>query len=225
MTIGASSINPNAALEIKSSNGGLLLPRLSTQQRDALNAPEGLMIYNSDIGKFQGYAAGAATNFATSEVGSDTYTLEDDGSNVNYLAQTFTASSTGQVQRIEFNVSNFTPGYKVRAELYQGNNPGSGSFLAGQDFVVSLSDWNKVIFPSNPSVTAGQVYYIVIKPGEVSGDLLDVYTSDAGSPGQHPGGSMYLWNEGSGDFDISSGNDMDFRVISVASGAGWVNLH
>lgn len=225
MSLGSSTINPSAALDIQSTSGGLLLPRMTSAQRDALNASEGLMIYNVDIGKFQGYAAGSASNLADSEVAADSYYLSDDGADAYYLAQTFTPSVTGQLQRIEFNVSDLTPGFKITIEVYQGNNPGAGALLATQNFDVNLSNWNKVQFASHPSLTAGQTYYFVIKPGESSGDQLGIYTSDTGSPGQHPGGSMYIWNQGSGDFDISSGNDMDFRVISVATGPGWVNLH
>ncbi len=40
----------------------LLLPRLSTTQRDALSAVNGMIIYNTEDGKFQGYQAGAWVN-------------------------------------------------------------------------------------------------------------------------------------------------------------------
>jgi hypothetical protein len=40
--------DPNATLEVSGTNGGLLLPRLTTSQRNALqNPPEGLQIYNT----------------------------------------------------------------------------------------------------------------------------------------------------------------------------------
>lgn len=55
MALGTSSVNPNAALEISSTSGALILPRLSTAERDALTPEEGMVIYNTDLDKFQGY--------------------------------------------------------------------------------------------------------------------------------------------------------------------------
>lgn len=44
------SINASAALEVESSNKGLLLPRMTTAQRDAISNPaEGLLIYNTTL--------------------------------------------------------------------------------------------------------------------------------------------------------------------------------
>lgn len=42
-----------------STTGGLLLPRMTTTQRDALTGVNGLLIYNSTLDRFQGYTAGA----------------------------------------------------------------------------------------------------------------------------------------------------------------------
>jgi hypothetical protein len=39
-----------------------LLPRLTTDQRDALTAAAGMIIYNTTLGKFQGYQAGSWQN-------------------------------------------------------------------------------------------------------------------------------------------------------------------
>jgi hypothetical protein len=61
--IGTSNVSPSAILEVKSSSKGLLLPRLTTTQRDAIVSPElGLLIYNSTTGRFQGYNDGSRLN-------------------------------------------------------------------------------------------------------------------------------------------------------------------
>jgi hypothetical protein len=57
--IHTSSIDTGAALEVDGTTGGILFPRLTTTQRDALTATNGLMIYNTTTSKFQGYAGGA----------------------------------------------------------------------------------------------------------------------------------------------------------------------
>lgn len=51
----------SAALEISSTTGALLMPRMSTAQRDALTAVNGMVIYNSSIDRFEGYVAGSWT--------------------------------------------------------------------------------------------------------------------------------------------------------------------
>lgn len=46
--IGISSADPSATLELKSTIRGLLLPRMTTAQRDLITSPKaGLVIYNS----------------------------------------------------------------------------------------------------------------------------------------------------------------------------------
>jgi len=57
--IRTNSIDAGAALEVDGTTGGILFPRLTTTQRDALTATNGLMIYNTTDNKFQGYANGA----------------------------------------------------------------------------------------------------------------------------------------------------------------------
>lgn len=48
-----SSPNPAAMLDIASSTKGLLIPRMSTAQKDAIpNKPEGLMVYDTDLKQF-----------------------------------------------------------------------------------------------------------------------------------------------------------------------------
>ncbi|SMD31859.1 Head domain of trimeric autotransporter adhesin [Reichenbachiella faecimaris] len=50
----------SAALEVSSTSGGLLMPRMTTTERDAISSPaDGLMIYNTTTTTFQGRAGGA----------------------------------------------------------------------------------------------------------------------------------------------------------------------
>ncbi|NQX86321.1 MAG: hypothetical protein HRT67_10535 [Flavobacteriaceae bacterium] len=52
--IGTTTPDDSAILEINSSNSGLLLPRLSNAERNAITNPaHGLIIYNTDAGKLQ----------------------------------------------------------------------------------------------------------------------------------------------------------------------------
>ena len=61
--VGTASPAANSALDITSTSKGLLLPRLTSTQRDAISSPpSGLMIYNTTTGIFQCYANGSWTN-------------------------------------------------------------------------------------------------------------------------------------------------------------------
>jgi hypothetical protein len=58
--VGTSTISSSAKLEVQSTTSGLLLPRMTTTQRDAIASPaDGLLIYNTSTSKFQGRAGGA----------------------------------------------------------------------------------------------------------------------------------------------------------------------
>jgi hypothetical protein len=52
----------SAKLELSGTTGALLITRLTTAERNALTAINGMLIYNTTTAKFQGYEAGAWTN-------------------------------------------------------------------------------------------------------------------------------------------------------------------
>lgn len=49
----------SAAFEVAGTTGAILLPRLTTTQRDALTSVNGMIIYNSSLDKVQVYEGGA----------------------------------------------------------------------------------------------------------------------------------------------------------------------
>jgi len=51
-----------AILDLQSTVGALLVPRMTSAQRDALTAQNGMILYNTTTAKFQGYEAGAWAN-------------------------------------------------------------------------------------------------------------------------------------------------------------------
>jgi hypothetical protein len=52
-------VEPAAPLEVKSTTGGVILPRLTTTEMNAVSSPtNGEMIYNTTLNKFYGYANG-----------------------------------------------------------------------------------------------------------------------------------------------------------------------
>ena len=66
--IGTSSPNASAKVDITSTTGGLLLPRMTTTQRDAIASPaDGLYVYNSTIGNFNVYQSSSWRHVVTGE--------------------------------------------------------------------------------------------------------------------------------------------------------------
>lgn len=57
--IGVTPPTASCALEIASTTGALLLPRMTTVQRNAMTAANGMLIYNTTTAKLEGYEAGA----------------------------------------------------------------------------------------------------------------------------------------------------------------------
>jgi len=57
---GSAAAHVSSALDVQSTSKGLLLPRLTTVQRNAISSPvNGLLVYNSTTNKVQARAGGA----------------------------------------------------------------------------------------------------------------------------------------------------------------------
>jgi len=57
--IGTQTPATSAILEVSSTTGAVLFPRMTTTQRDALTAVNGMVIYNSSLDKLQVRAGGS----------------------------------------------------------------------------------------------------------------------------------------------------------------------
>lgn len=138
--IGTSSPNASAALDI-SANGALLLPRLTTTQRDALTPADGMVIFNTTEDKYQivdftnnssviSFSKGAFTNLATA-------------------GNSFTANRSGVLQNINIElVTSNTPG-TFQITIYDGQGFGgtnlgtiSTSFSTIGSLIIDLSSLN-----------------------------------------------------------------------------------
>ena len=60
--IGTSSPSASTLLDLSSTSGALLITRLTTVQKGLLTPINGMIVYDTDLGKFQGYEAGAWVN-------------------------------------------------------------------------------------------------------------------------------------------------------------------
>ena len=226
MTIGANTVNPDAALEISSTNGSLLLPRMTTAQRDQLTPTGGMMIYNTTLRKFQGYVEDFNyAPVAESEVSTASHDIYNDGVDITSVAQTFTPFLSGDLKSIAFKVDDFDAGMVLKIELFTGNTPGSGSLLASDDVTINATGWIKVEFPAGINLSSASAYNFILRATTVSSDVTSVLRSNVSPPGEHTGGTMWLYDSSSGDFNALPDDDLDFQVSSFVNGQGWVDLH
>ncbi len=58
----SSAVTVNNGLTVTTTSATLILPRMTTTQRNALTAAVGMIIYNTTDSKFQGYATGGWVN-------------------------------------------------------------------------------------------------------------------------------------------------------------------
>ena len=65
--IGGATPHAGAALDIQSTTGALLLPRVTTAERDAITPALGMLVFNTDDMEFQGYGHGEFTSLELAE--------------------------------------------------------------------------------------------------------------------------------------------------------------
>lgn len=212
LVVGNNSITPGAALEVTSTTGTFLPPRMTTAQRDALvSVPDGSIIYNITDKKAQ---------VAISSVNSDLdQSRWGDFAGVNLISsgqamgQTFTATSSASVTQIGFygTYRNGLTGTITSCKVYDGFG---GTLLATSPDTSTLDNGNNIhLFTfSGLTLTYGQTYYVEFEMTYSGGALY----SYGGQP--YAGGSAYFNG-------TASSLDLPFRVFHPASSLDWENLH
>ena len=155
--IGTQEPNASAALEINSTTGALLLPRMTTEERNSLNATEGMIIYNSTDLKYQGYS----NTIVNSDPVVDQSQLNFDDSFENQdLSQSFTAGVSGTLSSVRVLLLSFGP---QNATISIRSGAGNSGVLLYQTTVAVNYQDNGTWYIINPiavSVTAGNTYTI-----------------------------------------------------------------
>lgn len=198
--IGTSSPAPSAALEINSTTGALLLPRLTTTQRDLLTAEIGMIIFNTTDLKAQVCSADNTVPLI------DQYNQIFD-SNLYNSGQSFQAGITGDWTQIEVNNISFGP-QTGTLNIYSGEGNG-GTLLISQP--ISLVAGTNVITLSTPiPITAGNQYTF----------LTDVYMNCSTNINPYPNGVSY-----NSVPNAESPYDLFLKLFVLPSTAIWTNLH
>jgi hypothetical protein len=161
VVVGATSATgTSAALEVKSTTQGLLLPRLTTTQRDAIAAPlaAGLLIYNSTAGKIQAYTEAEGTAATLANVASSYAGLGV--SNDYNVCLSFTPTGNWRVSNLSLGVQSVGTAGNITLSLYSGV-PGSGILLGSQTVATSALSAGVLdfIFSTPITVPSGSCYW------------------------------------------------------------------
>ncbi|OQX78714.1 MAG: hypothetical protein B6D61_04855 [Bacteroidetes bacterium 4484_249] len=229
LTIGSTDETPGAALEINSVQGALLLPRMTTNQRNALTPVEGMMIYNTTERKFQGYCGFDTTILAYSSIGLTDAYVYDDGFIQDYPAQSFQVSEYGILDSLSFWVAEFYNGFisdGIYIEVYSGLPNTPETFLAYKYITINSTGKYTISFDEAPLLSTNTDYFFVIKPTmPFKIGWLSVLMSNGATPGEHPYGSLWYFDCDMVEFEDSQTEDLKFEIISGTNGPSWTDLH
>ncbi len=216
LAIGTSTVNPNASLELQSTDGAFLPPRMTTGERNALTPSVGMQIFNTTQNDMEMYIGGTSTNTFTTynqnySYNGNVYCLSDPETSIR-----FTPSVTGTATIMDLYSTVLVPG------IYTINVYDSSPNTSCTTSPTPILSVNAFIFPGTNtiplgfSVTAGTAYYIQASPG---GPCLNV------------GGSTVLTNDLAvtmgfsgicGEIDNPA---VDIRVdYTLTTPGGWVSL-
>jgi hypothetical protein len=225
--VGIGTTNPNtaAALDVFSTSKAMLLPRLTTTQRNSsITSPvEGMIIYNTSERKFQGYAGtSSSTTLAQSTVGG---TFEY-ANNSEYQAQTFQVTqsfSSFDISIWSYYVNNGYSGtFNLTIELYQGVPGSSSTFLASQQWVANNLSEKRTFSFTGVALAPNTTYYFLVKPAtSINSPAPAIERSGTGNGG-YANGAWYIYSTSDASWNAFS-DDLRFEVVGVER--GWINLH
>jgi hypothetical protein len=217
--IGTSSPNTSAGIDMNTTTGALLLPRLTISQRDLLTPAEGMMIYNLDELKFQGYTYGEDYG---SPVIDQVQSLFNNANISLDKSQSFQAGISGILNNVKVRLNTIGPGGTVTIKIRAGIGNG-GAILYQEDVYVSYVSGGFLysINPTNVIVSAGQSYTInitnvFINPIDSDFDWL----MDTNNP--YPQGDFYYDGMNITNFDAVFETSV---MPLLPSTLQWVNLH
>jgi hypothetical protein len=215
LVIGDASITgASAALEVKSTTKGFLLPRLTTAQRDAISSPElGLMIYNTSINIFQGFVGQRPPlyNYYTS-INYGYSGLTNAGTYINQsfsaVGQEVTSVKLHIVSMLLANSGTFT------FQIYDNTRNVS---LSTTNFTVSSSGELTIPFASAVTLPNGDCSFIITC---ISGSASFICNAVSGV-----GVTTNTYFDSIGYGLTTSNNPIGATFYPQFQPSGWVNLH
>lgn len=220
--IGLGTLTPDAsaAIDMNTTTGALLLPRLTTLQRDALTPQEGMMIYNTDELKFQGYSYGSG--YGPENIDQQHLIINNGGG--ENRAQSFTAGISGSLTSVELPLSAMMGAFDVNIAIRDGDGTG-GTVLHSQNFTI-------------PNGTSTWYTFPIVGVNVISGNSYTIHVTEVSSCGMPP---CYNWGMDTSGDNYSGGlfyyggtpysggiYDCAFKTNvapTIPSVLEWVDLH
>ena len=145
--IGTNTPNSTSALDIQSTNKGLLIPRMTMAQRNAISSPaNGLLVYDTDFNSFWYYGAGQWFEIGTS------YGLKSVNGPTNFV--TFPMNPRRYIWEVNSSHPILTT---IEIPLYLITE------LCGDDdgcnVIITMSNWQTPPVGSAPSSTSFRFFY------------------------------------------------------------------
>lgn len=227
VAIGTASPNSNAALDISSTTGALLMPRMTTAQRDELTAAEGMTIYNTDLGKFQGYAKSASSSSAALLEN----TVINDykfyvGRDYLYTGQTFQFDEDVAVESVTVYASTIIEAGDFTIQIVEMSASSSScdgiSTLGSGTVNVSEPGEVKVTFASPILCPTGKQYAFKILP-VVSTAYMSLDCNNTQPPPVSESRHIYFYSTSPRCNQSSS--DLRFTITGSSTSPQWVDFH
>ncbi len=220
----------DAALEVSSTTGALVLPRMTTAQRDLLSGTPGMMIFNTDARKFQGYAhAGLAGNAGLGGSVLVQNTLNGESGSSYMPHQHFRVNATGTLDTLYLWVTELNGGasFQVTVDVSTAVFGQCIASIYASTLTISSTGLVKIPFATHPVLQAGQDYGFKLRlPANTTGFLRIEEGSQV-----RPVSDPVEWDLGYQQIELYENNvcsttsRIHFEIRSTSNGARWVDLH
>lgn len=146
----------NGSLDLTSTTGALLVPRLTTTQRDALTAADGMVIYNTTTATFQVRQNSAWVSFTSAEATTAALSFGTGWGNYENGYADLRVTRSGNLVTVSGSVARSTTsaGDQLVATLNSGYRPGASHFYAARRiYYGSTTTYADVTIASDGTVT------------------------------------------------------------------------
>lgn len=208
----------SAMLDVKSTQKGLLIPRMTTKQRTDIGTPAtGLMVYDSDFKSFWYYNGTAWTNLAGSSAGWSLTGNSGTVDGVNFIGTTDNVPLNFRVDnqpvgKLDLNTSNVFFGYQTGFK----NTTGSNNIANGEMALYSNLTGN-----NNIANGSGALYNNTTGSENIANGLLALYLNTTGHD-NIANGHQALSSNTTGSYNIASGSvalySNTFGSYNIANG-------
>ena len=173
--IGTATPSDGSVMELNSVTGGLILPRMTTAQRDALALNAGMVIFNTDTEKFQGCLLSTVDTEDVSYENTTAIVAGEANLRTHGINLVFTAVRDGFLTQVSVLTAVNQVANVNALRVYNAHSndpsacPSSPNLLATSDDVsMSSNTWIDFTFSSPLAVTAGTTYYFWSKNNATS---------------------------------------------------------